>query len=376
MNVTTLTVNNTIVNPIDYGTHSVFWTHDGFFAPAANQTDLQYTNVASISYGSTIQSGVSIALFPATNTATLADPVFDFTCNYTGTNLMCASGANSSANWYFYEIDGDSNYPYTAETNTGTGWIHFTFSKSVQHAIRFRINGKQFHAGVFRIMTGDTISATVESAHRVSILMFGDSHIDGNTSAGEMDTLVNRSHRYLATACNVFGSALGGSGVLALGGSGFPYTNRFWNDVFVQQAKPDILIWEGSNDHALIVNSATSNAFIAGVSNMSFTISTNIPGTNVWVVYGPQPAGTGQIDNGSIFCRNVLKTNCLLYGFNFIDFLGGATNTSDVNRGYINDSNFSTMWNSGHLTEIGKEWFAELMATNMNPTVLAIDATK
>ena len=194
------------------GTHSVFWSHDGWFNAGANQTDLQYSNVASLSYGSAlITNGAFIAaLFPATNQAVFSDPVFDFTCNYTGTNLMCYGGANSVLNFYACEIDGDSNYPYTAETNTGTGWIHFNLTQRIfDTRSGFASAASNSMEVFFRVMTGDSIAPTTESAHRVKILCFGDSHTDGNTSAGEMDTLVVTGSHNSNLNCDVFGSGIG-----------------------------------------------------------------------------------------------------------------------------------------------------------------------
>ena len=355
-----------------YGSHQVFWTHDGWVNPGPDQVDLQYSNVMSLSYGATVQQGVYQALYPATNYAVLSDPVFDFSCNYWGTNLMLFSGAYSSINFYHYVIDGDDNSPYTEETNVGTGWIHLVFQNKLKHTLRFRINGKQYHGGIVRIMTGDKIAPTLESAHRPRIIGFGDSHSDGNTSAGEMDTYINRLHSYLATPCDLFGSGIGGSGIIPGGVAGIPYTNRFYNDVFVQQSRPDMLIYEGSNDHAYVVDAGTSNQFALGISYICSVIATNLPAGNVWMVYGPQPSSTGNIDTGSIFCRNTLQSNCDFYGYHFIDFLGGATNTADVNRGFVTDVNYATLWAGGHLSAAGKDLFAQILATNLNNTAVAI----
>ena len=379
----------------DSGTHTVNVTDEGWVNPQANQTDLDYTNIfplAARSYGSSLQSGAQVALYPATNTAVLADPLFEFTCDYMGTNLAVFTGSNPSVSCFHFIVDGDESAAYVTVTNGGTGWIHIQFSKTLTHYIRYRTEGAALHATVFRVMQGDRLTASAESQHRVNIIGFGDSHTDGNTSVGQMDTWVNRIHSHLAQYpaatfynglatsdyASVFGSALGGSGFLALGGSGFPYTNRFYNDVFVQQARPDILVIEGSNDYALITSQATSNAYAAAVAGVSGCIATNMPGSNVWFIAGPASSRPGDLSTQVLFSRDVIRSNCVAFGFNLVDFTGGATNSTDTDRGLMNSGNISNLWDfsAGHFNPTGKEWFAGIIASNIQGAISVLRQRK
>jgi hypothetical protein len=209
--------------------------------------------------------------------------------------------------------------------------------------------------------------------------MFGDSHTDGNGDiqyniyGGQMETPVTMIHPYLAKPCFVFGSASGGSGIIAPGTCGVTYTNRFYNDVFGTNtlAKPDILIYEGSNDHLLSLSD--TNAFALGIRYICQTITTNMVGSNVLMEFGPLQCQLNSFDGGEIYERDQIKSNCTYYGFNFFDWLGGAKNASDVNRGPVNSNTFSLyMQSDGHLTYAGKLWRSAMIASNINNSVIGI----
>jgi hypothetical protein len=385
-----------------FGSHIVTWIHDGFTSPGPDQQDIGYSNSVSMSYGAIDDSGAMTPLLPVTNTASLSDPLSDFTCSYVGTNISFITTVNmvSSNTFYYYQVDGqdDGNYPWIIDGGSGAGRLQVSFEKALQHTIRIR--GKGFTLNRVRIQQGDSVFPTVESSHRVNIIGFGDSHTDGGSSGvgfdpvTQMQTWVNRIHHYIESdfssgtrRINVFGSAIGGTGVIATGvyGVGGTYTNRIFEDIWGQHLNPDIFIYEGSNDGAIVTfggtvgtNTFTSaqctNLYAVGIRNISFTISTNMPGSNVWLICGPFPCATNQMDAGIIWIRDNMKTNCAQFGFHFIDFTGGATNQNDFDRGYITDANLSRMWGpGGHLTPYGKEWFAGLLATNIATNVLSIN---
>jgi uncharacterized repeat protein (TIGR03803 family) len=384
-----------------FGPHIVTWIHDGFTSAGAGQHDVWFTN-ASNSYGS-YDSGPgpfvgdsSAAFMPVTNSASLSDPLLDFTTWYYGTNISFLSGANAAGSqFYYYEVDGlnDGNYPWIRDTNTGAGRINVSFANAGWHTIRLRVEGKitgPFHLDGIRIQNQDSVKPTIESAHRVNIVGFGDSHTDGGSSnvgddpVTQMQTWIGRIHSFLPVQANVFGSGIGGTGVVNWGlyGGGGTYTNRIYEDIWGQGLNPDILIYEGSNDHALITfgdgtnltSAQYTNLYAIGISNICRCIGTNMTANNVWMVCGPALSGSGQMDAGWIWQRDNMKTNCNYWGFHFIDFLGGATNQNDINKGYITDANYSTMWGpGGHLTPYGKQWFAGLLATNIVTNLLNIN---